>query len=193
MSSLLQVPNSLGWLQRVCRRMSSDVSFVDLYMDRSVPSPKSGWISWRSKNKLEADLKVTPGKSPGYTCRQNICSFSCLLAVCCVLFSPDCAGLSYFEHKCFRIRTTSNDIFTWSLVQCLLSIPVMEIIACLRKKGLPCIGRWSKNEKVVHKQRRWTIQTLLHCQLMLHDGSSPQLLLYKLFSLLQRCVSACVS
>lgn len=138
-------------------------------------------------------MKVTPAKSPVYICRQNICSFSCLLAVCCILFFPDCAGLSYFELKFFRIRTTSNDMFTWPLVQCLLRIPVMEIIACLRKKGLPCIGHCSKNEKVAHKQRRWTIQMLLHCQLMLHDGSPPQLLLYKLFSLLQRCVGARVS
>lgn len=39
-------------------------------------------------------------------------------------------------------------------LQYLLRIPVMEIIACLRKKGLPCIGHYNKNEKVAHKQRR---------------------------------------
>lgn len=76
-------------------------------------------------------------------------------------------------------------------LQYLLRIPVMEIIACLRKKGLPCIGHCNKNEKVAHKQRRWTIQMLLHCQLMLHDGSPPQLLLF--FSSSMLCWRLCLA
>lgn len=86
---------------------------TSLWTDQPHPQSQAE-SSGRSKNNLEAEMKVTPAKSPGYTCRQNVCSFSCLLAVCCILFFPDSAGLLYFELKFF----TSNYMFTWPYSIC---------------------------------------------------------------------------
>lgn len=168
MNGLLEVPNSLGWWRRDCRMVSSGVTYLTCKLGQISP------ILWRSKVKLEAEWRLTPGKSPSYTCRQDICSFSYLPMMCCIPF--------YQTVLVFPILNLNSSGQGLPLVTVLST-------AFAGTAQYPCNGNSSMSQKEgasMYRPLKQKLKGSAKAKEMIdntrHEGSHPWFLLYEPFS-----------
>lgn len=175
MNGLLEVPNSLGWWRRDCRMISSGVTYLTSKLGQISP------ILWRSKVKLEAEGRLTPGKSPSYTCRQDTCSFSYLPMVCCIPFSQTVLVFPILNLNSsgqgLPLVTVLSTAFAGTAQYTCNGYSSMS-----QKEGASMYRPLKQKIKGSAKAKEMIDNTSASVLPTRHEGSHPRFLLYKPFS-----------